>query len=370
MNYDVLEFNSKILNQFEKDGKKFIILSETHFYPDGVGGQLSDRGYIGNAKVLNVFEDDNGNILHQVDHFEETIPVHCKIDAERRKDIEREHTAQHIISRALEVLYGIETVSFHMGEELSTIDINRVELKDDELENIELLSNKIVLSGRAVKKYYIDREQAYKIDIRKASEIKGPIRIVEVDGFDITMCGGTHVNVTNEIGIIKIFKKEKVKKDYLRLYFASGLRALKIIQKKVKILGNLSKLFTTSEQELGNSIQKLMEENKNLSKKIKTIEEILINELSTKFNEGDVIKENIENISKKSFEKLAVSLKKKGVKGYLKLIDEFNSTFAFLSDVEIEKNYRSYTIEGVKFVTIPKDEELVFESSLAYKLII
>lgn len=361
MNYDILEFDAEILNQFEKDGKKFVILSETHFYPDGVGGQLGDRGYIGNAKVLNVVEDGNGNILHQVDRFEETVAVHCKIDAERRKDIEREHTAQHIISRALEVLYGIETVSFHMGEELSTIDINRVELTDDELENAEILSNKIVLSGRAVKKYYIDREQANKIDIRKASEIKGPIRIVEIDGFDITMCGGTHVNQTGEIGIIKIFKKEKVKKDYLRLYFASGLRALKIIQKKINILGNLSKLFTTSEQEISNSIQKLMEENKSLSKKIKSIEEMLINELSTKFNEGNVIKENIENISKKAFEKLAVLLKKKGVKGYLKLIDEFNLTFAFLSDIEIEKDYRSYTIEGVKFVTIPKDEDLVFE---------
>jgi len=357
MNEEVFEFEGKVVNAFEENGKKFVELEKTYFYPDGKGGQLGDRGTIGNSIVLSVIEKDE-KILHEVDTFPKEALVLCVIDKERRLEISREHSAQHILSKAFIDLYGIETVSFHMGETFSTIDLDKEEVKDAEIENAELLANKIVLEDRIVKKYFVKIDEAKDLDLRKAQEIKGDIRIVEVEGFDKTMCGGTHVNRTGEIGIIKVFKKEKIKKSYTRIYFASGIRALKIIQEKIANLNNIAKFLTTQDSEIFDKINKLIEENKNLSKSLKNVEEMFVEEFLKRAEAEPKVEYEFENISRKAFEKIAISLKKSGKTGYITLNSNNSILIALLLDkIPTLPSIKTYTIEGVIFFSVPKESK-------------
>jgi alanyl-tRNA synthetase len=236
-----LNFRAKIVEKGKENDKYFVILDNTEFYPDGKGGQLGDRGQIDGKEVLLV-KEINGKILHFLYEIPEENEVICKIDKERRLEISREHTAQHILSRILLNLYNLETLSFHMGDEYSTIDIPYFNFKDEELEKIELSVMKIIDEGREVKKYFIDESELKNYKLRKEEEIREKkIRIVEIENFDITMCGGTHVDNTKDILIFKITKIEKIKGNNLRIYFKTGFRAYYDFLKKDSILRKISK---------------------------------------------------------------------------------------------------------------------------------
>ncbi|MGB9793537.1 alanyl-tRNA editing protein [Caldisericum exile] len=359
ISYDILEFQGKIIGKFESKGKFYVELEKTNFYPDGKGGQLGDRGFIGNARVLSV-KEDNSKILHEVETLDIEENPTCIVDKERRLEIAREHTAQHILSQSFQKLYNIETLSFHMGENYSTIDLNIEKLGDEKIEEAELLANRIVLENREVKKYYINEDELEKLNLRKKLEIKGPIRIVEVEGFDVSMCSGTHVGKTGEIGIIKIIKVEKTKKDLTRIYFTSGLRTLRNFQEKTKIIDEISRILTTGESELKTKINKLITENKKLLDLNKYLEEKFINEVIVKLYSQSEIKEVFENISRKSFEVIVHKTQSAGKSGFLALIDK-ESLLVAIINANIHLPYKSFDINGITFYTIEivkKDEAL------------
>lgn len=262
-----IAFRAEIVERGNKNGKKYVVLNETRFYPDGKGGQIGDRGKIGSSNVIEVIED-NGKILHFVDDFPIDDPVLCVIDGNRRQDASIQHTAQHILSQAFSKLYNYETISFHMGESASTIDLNCTSLTADQIESCELLSNKIVLEDRLVNKFFVAREELEKYNLRKKEEIEGSIRIVKVEDFDVSMCGGTHVDRTGEIGLIKIIKVEKQKKDFTRVFFVAGLRSLKDYSNKVKLTKELESFLTTGEEEILDKVKKTEAEVKFLRKEM------------------------------------------------------------------------------------------------------
>lgn len=354
-----LEFTTKIKEKLKKNGKFFVELEETYFYPDGKGGQLGDRGKIENANVLSVIEEDS-KVLHEVDTLDLNEEVKCRIDKERRKEISREHTAQHILSQAFIVLHNLETVSFHMGENYSTIDLNGILSSNEEFEKVELLANNIVLEDRLVKKYFVSREDLENLDLRKKIEIEGPIRVVEIENFDKSLCGGTHVDKTGEIGIIKIFKTEKIKGNLTRVYFSSGFRALKIFQKKVELIDDISRNLTTGEGELAAKIVKIMNENKSLFNRVRKLEEKLIKEILSRLKGEETIKEILEEISRKGFETLAFKLKDLKKEGYLMLIGEETILLGVLNR-SLEIPYKSYTVNEITFynIEISKKEEVI-----------
>ncbi len=235
------------------------VSSESPFYPDGKGGQLGDRGEIGSRRVLRVFER-KGRIFHLIDGEIQPGEYEARIDEKRRKEIARQHTAQHILSAAFVKIADIETVSFHMGEEYSTIDLDVSIPLESVIEEVENLTNEIVVQNKPVRIHIVDRKKAGEFPLRKPiPDGISEVRIVEVEGFDWSACGGFHVSSTGEIGLVKILKWEKVKGDLTRVYFVAGKRSLKSFQKYVRVCKELSKILTASIDEMPSRVLNILE---------------------------------------------------------------------------------------------------------------
>jgi alanyl-tRNA synthetase len=357
-----LNFRAKIVEKGKENDKYFVILDNTEFYPDGKGGQLGDRGQIDGKEVLLV-KEINGKILHFLYEIPEENEVICKIDKERRLEISREHTAQHILSRILLNLYNLETLSFHMGDEYSTIDIPYFNFKDEELEKIELSVMKIIDEGREVKKYFIDESELKNYKLRKEEEIREKkIRIVEIENFDITMCGGTHVDNTKDILIFKITKIEKIKGNNLRIYFKTGFRAYYDFLKKDSILRKISKENNVGIEALDNFIFKLKDEKEENYKKLKSVkEEFLKIYLKTKINKK--VFESIEFLDQEDL----IYLGKEFIKNGANFVYLYNKNFGviFLNEIKnlnydiiLSKLKDSFNIKGggKDFISIKLNE--------------
>lgn len=261
-------FYCKVIEKGTKDNKKFVLLDNTLFYPDGKGGQLGDRGEIGGKRVNFVYEENN-RIIHFIEDFPENIEVKARIDGKRRLDISIQHTSQHILSRVILNLFKKETVSFHMGEEISTLDIEYFDLKKDDIKRIEEESNKIVSSGKKVNIYFIDEEDIESLSLRKTVNLNGKIRVVDIEDFDKTMCGGTHVKNTIEIKLIKVVKFEKIKGNLIRIYYLSGDRAISNYNLISETIDSLKNRYSVGLNEIENFIDNLIYERDLLRKNLK-----------------------------------------------------------------------------------------------------
>ncbi|AJG41014.1 alanyl-tRNA synthetase [Thermotoga sp. RQ7] len=265
--------NIKVEEVVKNENQVIAIARESPFYPDGKGGQLGDRGKIGPARVLKV-KEKNGYILHYLDTELEPGEYDCEIDLSRRKDIACQHTAQHILSAAFLKTADLETVSFHMGEEISTIDLSAPFILEDVLEEVEDLANEVVRRCERVEISEVDLKEAETLNLRKIPEVKEKIRVVKIGDFDITACGGFHVENTGEIGLIKIVDTEKVKKMFTRVYFVAGERALKDYGSKDRLIRSLTTVLTTSPQELEKRVKNLLESVKEKSSKLEKLAEL------------------------------------------------------------------------------------------------
>lgn len=204
----------------EADGDR-VYLDATAFYPTS-GGQPHDLGTINGVPVLNVI-DEEGRIAHLVDGALAPGPAHGEIDWPRRFDFMQQHTGQHLLSAAVARLYSIPTVSVHFGAESSTIDLETPALTPAQTAAIEDEANRTVFENRPVRVSYRDAAEASCL--RKASAREGTLRIVEIEDYDVSACGGTHVRSTAEIGPVLIRKLDKMRGN-VRLEFACGLRAI------------------------------------------------------------------------------------------------------------------------------------------------
>ncbi|SHH50976.1 alanyl-tRNA editing protein [Thermosipho atlanticus] len=262
-----------------KDGNIYLESGESPFYPDFKGGQLGDRGKIGNVKVIGV-EEIEGKIYHRVNTPLEPGEYDVTIDEEHRLFIKQHHTAQHILSAVFSEYADIRTVSFKMGMEYSTIDLDIPFLAKDVLQEVEINANKLIQKCLDVEELVVEKEDLDKFPLRKkvSDKIKGKIRIIKIGEYDYSACAGYHVKNTGEIGFVKIIKTEKVKGSLTRVYFVAGLKALSYFYKYTNILRNLSKLLTASIDELEERTKNLLDKVKSFNSKIENISEILAKE--------------------------------------------------------------------------------------------
>ncbi|WP_158598285.1 alanyl-tRNA editing protein [Falsibacillus albus] len=267
---ELFSWNTIILEKITNENGFFIILEETAFYPEG-GGQPADTGFIAEAAVIDVIEM-NDEILHKVDRLPETGIVECRVDADRRSDHTQHHTGQHLLSSVCIELYNAETVSFHLGQEYVAIDLNTPSLSEGQIEAIENRTNHYIQSNIPIKTYYLEENQLNTIPLRKIPKVTENIRIVEIQGLDYSACCGTHAASTGELGMLKILKTEK-NKQFTRVYFVCGRRALTNYQQAHKTLRDISLHFSTGQDEVLERIQKLEKENKSLQKRAKEISE-------------------------------------------------------------------------------------------------
>lgn len=277
-----LNFRAKVVDVRNFNHKNAVVLDKTYFYPTS-GGQEHDTGYIDGIKVIDVIEDENGEILHIVDGDVKIGEVECKIDWDRRFSNMQQHTGQHILSKAFEVLLGCETVSSRLGDEIGTIDLDIESLNYEKVHEVELLANKIVWENRDVIVHFVSDSEISKFPLRKPPKVTGTVRIIEVKDFDFSPCGGTHVSKSGEIGLIKVRRWERVKGGLTRVEFVCGVRALKDYQVKNKISNELISLLSVRELEIAEQVAKILEAQKEKQRLINYLTEKLAEFEAEKF---------------------------------------------------------------------------------------
>jgi alanyl-tRNA synthetase len=220
----IRDFDAQVVACEPADGRHLVRLDRTAFYPAS-GGQPFDAGTLDGVPVIDVFDDDEGGVVHATAG---PIPVGRRvrgtIDWARRADHMQQHTGQHVLSAAFERGCGVRTTSFHMGTDVSSIDLAR-EVSDREVAGAEDAANAVVWEDRPVTVRFVDAAEAARLALRKPTDRTGEIRLVEVEGFDLSACGGTHVPRTGVIGVIAIAGWERCKGG-TRVFFVCGRRAL------------------------------------------------------------------------------------------------------------------------------------------------
>ena len=214
-------------------------LDRTAFYPTS-GGQPFDTGLIAGVPVVEVIDEDE-RIAHRLDAPVRPGPAECAIDWQRRFDHMQQHTGQHLLSAVFEERFGLRTVSFHLGQEASTIDLEGPAADARVVEQAEQRANEVVHENRRVQ---VEFREAAEVDgLRKASERAGTLRIVTIDGLDRSACGGTHVKATGEIGAILIRKLEKIRQT-TRVEFLCGGRAVRRARADYNALSQAAQFFS------------------------------------------------------------------------------------------------------------------------------
>ena len=255
-------------------GEQFdVLLSETAFYPTS-GGQPFDIGTLGDARVIDVLEREDGEIAHVTDRaLNEGARVQGRIDWPRRFDHMQQHTGQHVLSAAFDHLFAVRTESFHLGKDSSSIDLAR-EVTAAEVRAAEDEANRIVWEDRPVQIRFATAEEAKDLPLRKESLRSGPLRLIEIDGFDLSACGGTHVARTGGIGVIAIEGWEKFKRGS-RVEFLCGSRALRRFREWRDALAATGRHLSVPAAELAAAVEKLQADSKNLQKTMRAQQEQL-----------------------------------------------------------------------------------------------
>ncbi len=252
-----------------------VALDRTAFYPTS-GGQPHDVGYLNDVAVLEVFEDDEGEIWHRVAApLAEGTMVRGNIDGTRRADHRQQHTGQHLLSAAFLRLLDAPTVSFHLGREVSTIDLEIPRLSWEEAFIVEDEVNRIIWEDRTVTIHLLAPEELTRFKLRRPPQVTGTVRIIEVEGYDANPCGGTHVRRTGEIGLLKLVALERYKGG-VRVSFVCGGRALRAYRQTLQLMQQVSTALTVGQEEVPAAVQRLQEEAKGLRRELTQLKETLL----------------------------------------------------------------------------------------------
>lgn len=250
------EFEAHVAERLTLHGKPALVLDATCFYPTS-GGQPYDTGTLNEVPVLEVQELE-GRVVHLLAQPVEADTVHGRIDWERRWNHMQQHTGQHILSQAFERLLDAETVSFHLGEESCTIDLGIAELRPEAAVEVESLANHIVLQNRAVTTCEYAPDEVALLELRRAPQVEGSLRIVRIAEFDTCACSGTHVRATGEVGTIHIRRWSR-QRGNTRVEFLCGWRALRDYQAKDRICQALANALSAGVEELPEALARVME---------------------------------------------------------------------------------------------------------------
>ncbi len=252
----LLAFRARVLaTEILADGRIRTALDQSAFFPVS-GGQASDTGHLAGRRV-DALEEEGGIIWHLL------LPgspldrgpavgeiVDGQIDAGHRFDMIQQHTGQHILSRCLIRAGCSPTRSVHFGQEDCTVDLDGGKPTREELDAAQEEADRCILENRPIRVLEAGREDMDRLGIRwdPGSE-RERYRVVDIEGFDMSACGGTHARSTGEVGPILILGCESVRGRW-RVHFVSGNRALRLMRQGVRILDDLAKEFTVSWKDL------------------------------------------------------------------------------------------------------------------------
>ncbi len=249
-----------------------LILDRTTFYPTS-GGQPHDLGKIGDANVLDV-RDEGDEILHLVDRKPSDPDVNGRINWPRRFDHMQQHTGQHLLSAMFQERFGLPTVSFHLGAEISTIDLRGPEPSAEFLEGAERAANQIIFEDRPVNVRYGTADQLSQLGVRKEVERSGILRAIEIEAADLQPCGGTHVKGTGQIGVILVRRCNKVRQDW-RVEFVCGGRAERAARHDFQLLCRTAEKLSCAPEDLVSAATRALADRDANFKNVRALQERL-----------------------------------------------------------------------------------------------
>jgi alanyl-tRNA synthetase len=267
------DFDATVVSASTEGGRSRVTLDRTAFYPTS-GGQPFDTGLLNGQPVVDVIDTDEGAILHVVDgDIGPGEMVRGAVDWPRRFDHMQQHTGQHVLSAAFERVCQARTTSFHLGADSASIDLH-IEVKPDGLRDAAAEANRIVWENRPVRIRIASPEEAARLPLRKEPAREGPLRLIDVEDFDLSACGGTHVAFTGSIGIIAIAAWERFKGGQ-RVEFLCGRRALGLVERQRDLLAASTRLLSVGSPELPAAIERLQNEGKEQRRAGKVLQERL-----------------------------------------------------------------------------------------------
>ncbi len=268
-------FTARVIEQCLWEEHPAVVLDRTAFYPTS-GGQPADRGTLGGVAVLDVVaREPDGAIVHVLAHTVTGAEVEGEVDWPRRFDHMQQHTGQHILSAAFEQLLDADTVGFHLGADMCTIDLNVARLEPAAVTPVEELVNQVVWENRPVVTRFISPDELAALPLRRPPTVVGPVRIVDIADFDVNPCGGTHVARTGEIGLVKIIRLE-YRGDETRVEFLCGKRALYDYRSRSDMIAQLTERLTVGYWELDQAVERLQIEGKRLRKDLRQTRQRLL----------------------------------------------------------------------------------------------
>ena len=282
------EFDAAVISCTPEGPRWKVILNKTAFYPTS-GGQPHDLGTLGDVQVVEVVdapniaagpEASNPGDPHHVVHYTTAEvaagPIHGRIDWSRRLDHMQQHTAQHLLSAAFIELFGFQTVSFHLGKGISTIDLAAPSVVLRQIEAAERRTNEIIFENRPVVIRFGTAQQLAESGIRKKVDREGILRVIEIEGFDRQPCGGTHLARTGQAGLTLLRKLER-SREHWRIEFVAGYRALAAARSDFATLTQAASLLSCALADVPAGITKIIEDRRTRNTAIKHLEERLAN---------------------------------------------------------------------------------------------
>ena len=271
----LIEFEARVVDVTDRvSGWTAVVLNRTAFYPTG-GGQPSDTGTLNGSRVVECIDDGEQGVLHVVQGAAPARDaiVKGRVDWPRRLDHIQQHTGQHILSQAFVTLFNAPTKSFRVLEASCEIDVELSNPATEIIERAVELANNVIWEDRSITIQTVTPDEAAGLPLRKEPARAGELRLIEIEGFDLTPCGGTHAYRTGEVGMIGVRSWERAK-GLTRIEFVAGMRALADYRKANKSAREIGALFSTGRDDAPHLATQLLEENKELHRRIRTLEEL------------------------------------------------------------------------------------------------
>jgi alanyl-tRNA synthetase len=306
----LIEFEARVIDITERvSGWTAVTLDRTAFYPTG-GGQPSDTGVLDGARVVEC-TDEGDIVLHVIQGPTPVVGslVKGRVDWPRRLDHIQQHSGQHILSQAFVTLFDAPTRSFRVMDQVCEIDVELSDPTSERIERAVELANNVIWEDRQLTIKNVTAEEAGKLPLRKDSAREGTLRLIEIEGFDLTPCGGTHASHTGEVGVIAVRSWERAK-GLTRIEFVAGRRALEDYRRANKTARNVAALFSAGRDDAPKLAARMLEENKDLHRRLRALEEIASRlEADQLIAAADVSRARLRIISKKFAGRDAESLK-------------------------------------------------------------
>ncbi|MER1958751.1 MAG: DHHA1 domain-containing protein [Solibacillus sp.] len=300
----ISEFHATVVKTGSEEGRNYIVLDNTAFYPTG-GGQPHDTGWISGIEISDVEKvDDEIRHYTAADVSNISGEISAKLNWVRRFDHMQQHTGQHILTAAFVELFDLATTSFHLGTELVTIDLNTTDVTEAQLAAAEQRANEIILENRPVETKWVTKEDLVNYNLRKDVIVDEDIRLVIIPEFDYNGCGGTHPTSTGQVGLLKILATEKMKQQ-IRVHFVCGQRVLQQLAMRKNVLSDVARQLSAPEEQAADAMRKFATAAKQTEKNLKDAQDALLQYEAQALASEVIAARTFENRSIQELQKLA-----------------------------------------------------------------